>query len=120
MRTSVPRAGLSTFLLTLATVACSTIPAQIVDVASLETALVGCAGVGLDAVLVGNASDPAHAWLQRGAERIDVTWPPGTRARFAPSLEILASDGGVIAREGDHVAGACVLPSGGLYVEPPF
>jgi hypothetical protein len=81
-----------------------------------------CAGIGLDAVLLGSPTDPYVAWLvsqSAGAPRTDVIWPAGYRARFAPDLEVLDEAGNVVLREGDPVGGACVHNSG-WYLQPPF
>src|SRR5450759_854017 len=57
-----------------------------------------CAGVGLDAFLHGDATDPHVAWLVSSsyvlpsadrAIRMEVVWPPGYRAKFVPKLEVL-------------------------------
>lgn len=83
-----------------------------------------CAGVGADAVLHGSATDPRIAWLESSTgsttpQRIDVAWPAGYRARFAPSLEILDENGNVVLTDGAHITGLC---SGGppALMEPPF
>ena len=82
-----------------------------------------CAGVGLAAVLHGDAHDPRIAWLvddTRGT-RLDVTWPPGYRARFAPKLEVVDASGTVVLRDGDPVTGACVTSDPNVHqLEPPF
>jgi hypothetical protein len=53
---------------------------------------------------------------------MDVAWPAGYHARFAPSIEILDQNGSVVLRDGDHVNGACGYnPDTGLtYLQPPF
>jgi hypothetical protein len=84
-----------------------------------------CAGVGLDAVLHGDPRYPDIAWLENrihpGPHRIDVVWPVGYRARFAPKLEVVDATGTVVLREGDVVTGACgVLDDGRPYLAPPF
>ena len=82
-----------------------------------------CAGVGLGAVLHGDASDPRAAWLVDTSHgtRIDVVWPPGYRARFAPNLEVLDASEVVVLRAGDVVTGACGTADPGiLLLEPPF
>jgi hypothetical protein len=72
----------------------------------------GCRGVGLDAVLRGNAADPGVAWVESqlpgAAQRLDVVFPSGFSARFSPSLEILDGDGHVVAVAGDAITGGCV------------
>ena len=82
-----------------------------------------CAGVGLGAVLHGDAADPRVAWLVDTwhGTRIDVVWPPGYRARFAPDLEVLDASGVVVLRAGDAVTGGCgTVDPGILLLEPPF
>jgi hypothetical protein len=73
-----------------------------------------CGGVGLDAILRGNRSDPAVVWLQDRStgRRIDVSWPAGFRAQFAPALVVIDREGQVILREGDVIDGACVERDG--------
>ena len=84
--------------------------------------LEACAGVGLDAVLHGDPYDPRVAWLINNlGTRIDVIWPVGYRARFAPTLEVLDAAGLVVLREGDPVTGGCVTGDPLLLqLEPPF
>ena len=84
-----------------------------------------CAGVGLNAVLRGSPTDARVAWLENPTAnpvRMDVAWPAGYHARFAPSIEILDQNGSVVLRDGDHVNGACGYnPDTGLtYLQPPF
>jgi hypothetical protein len=92
-----------------------------------------CAGVGLEATLHGDPSDPRIAWLENRigvpdgttGRRMDVVWPAGFRARFTPKLEVLNGLGQVVLREGDMVGGACSAPvdgygSGFYYLTPPF
>jgi hypothetical protein len=78
-----------------------------------------CAGVGLDAILHGSASDARVAWAidQTSGGRIDIIWPLGYSARFVPNLEVLDSHGAVVAHEGDLVTGTCsnTLP-GPVYI----
>jgi len=59
-----------------------------------------CLWVGLDATLRGDPDDPDVAWLAYPGGRVEVVWPPGYRARFAPRLEILDPRGRVVLREG--------------------
>ena len=70
-----------------------------------------CAGVRLDAIVNGDRADPKVAWLidRNGelGERLEVAWPPGYRARFAPELEVLDGTGRVRLREGDQINGTC-------------
>ncbi len=89
-----------------------------------------CGGVGLDAILEGDANDPRVAWLVSSlngpalggpAVRIDVVWPAGYRARFGPGLVVLDASDTIRLRAGDRVGGACrVLPDGRMYLQPPF
>lgn len=82
-----------------------------------------CAGVGLEAVLRGDSHDPRIAWLMdtTSGTRLDVTWPPGYRARFAPKLEVLDESGTVVLRDGDPITGACVTSDPNIHqLEPPF
>lgn len=75
----------------------------------------------MDATLHGAAADPRVAWLMNrlpggGEKRVEVAWPPGYRARFAPELEILDSNGRVKLREGDHVDGNCGTTDDGAVI----
>ncbi len=81
----------------------------------------GCPGVGLIAVVRGDPTDPRIAWLvdrSTGADggRMDVAWPPGYRARFAPALEILDGTGNVRLRADDPVDGYCGTDDNGGYI----
>jgi hypothetical protein len=75
----------------------------------------GCPGIGILATLHGDASDPDLVWLTPdtrggGPKRYELRWyPRGYTARFNPELEVLDPDGNLIAREGDHVGGGCVV-----------
>ncbi len=79
-----------------------------------------CAGVGLDAVLHGDAGDPAVAWItdRAGAGRIEVIWPPGYLARFSPRLVVVDPTGAIVHREGDAITGGCV-EDGGILLDYP-
>jgi hypothetical protein len=87
---------------------------------------IGCAGIGLDAVVRGDPSDPRVAWLEDHLvapgtttfRQIDVRWPIGYRARFMPKIEILDAWGNVVLRDGDRVTGACSGTE--PYLSPPF
>jgi hypothetical protein len=69
----------------------------------------GCRDVGLDATLTGDPSDPRLAWLvAEQGQRIEIVWPPGYTARFAPRVEVLDAKGLVVFRDGDSVRGGCV------------
>lgn len=83
---------------------------------------VACGGIGIDATLHGSASDPHLAWLVNDlGTRIEVVWPPGYRARFAPTLEVLDESDEVVLREGDHITGGCVTEDPKtLLLEWPF
>lgn len=78
----------------------------------------GCIGIGFEATLVGSSSDPRLAWAVQGnrATRIDLAWPSGFEARFAPGLEILDPEGRVIARAGDSLTGGCPAEVDGIEV----
>jgi hypothetical protein len=81
----------------------------------------GCRGVGVDAVLQGDATDPRVAWLiTSSGARLDVYWPAGYRARFTPNLEILDANGTVALRGGAHLSDMCVNADRLLFLEPPF
>jgi hypothetical protein len=47
-----------------------------------------------------------------------LSWPPGTSARFAPDLEVIGPDGSVLAREGAVVTGSCTITPD--FVVPEF
>ena len=85
-------------------------------------AVAACGGIALSAVLDGDVADPRLAWLVADpGRRVDLTWPPGYRARFTPHLEVLDARGVVVLKEGDPVSGACVTPDPRvLHLEPPF
>jgi hypothetical protein len=93
-----------------------TVPGQ----PAVAGAPLACAGVGLSTVLRGDPADPRVAWLERLADRtrMDVVWPAGYRARFAPRLEVLDASGAVVARDGDAVEGACAIGNDRLEVVP--
>ncbi len=71
-----------------------------------------CAGVGLDAVLAGSASDPRKVWLSDAltGRRIELVWPSGFTARFDQGsvFDVLNASGRVAIVGGSHVNGACV------------
>ena len=84
-----------------------------------------CAGVGLSTVLAGDPEDPRTAWLEPfngdAAPTIEVLWPPGYAARFAPGLEVLDERGRVVIRGGDFVDSGCVVRQDRvLALVPPF
>lgn len=70
-----------------------------------------CAGVGFaDRVeLRGSPNDPRTAWAMSRGRRLDLVWPEGYSARFAPLLEVLDETGTVVARDGDVIEGGCRL-----------
>lgn len=71
-----------------------------------------CAGVGLDAVLVGSASDRRKVWLEdaQTAGRIELVWPMGFTVRFGQgaAFDVLNASGKIVIVGGSHVSGACV------------
>lgn len=82
-----------------------------------------CFGIGLDAILHGDPSDPRVAWIadRLSGQRKDVTWPAGYRARFAPDLQVFDPGGQVVLRENSPISGACVTAHPGvLHLAPPF
>ena len=81
-----------------------------------------CAGVGVRAVLHGSAADPRVAWLVNDlGTRMDVVWPPGYRARFTPTLEVLDANEVVVLRAGDPITGVCGTVDPHIWLlEPPF
>lgn len=85
-------------------------------------AVEACGGVGISAVLRGDPHDPHIAWLVNNlGTRVNITWPPGYRARFDPGLVVLDAAGIVVLKDGDSVTGACVTGSPDLlHLEPPF
>jgi hypothetical protein len=70
-----------------------------------------CLGVGGGggATLVGDPNDSQVAWLEGFGNRVEVVWPPGYFARFAPDLEVLDPSGKVMYREGDLIPGGCAV-----------
>lgn len=85
-------------------------------------AVEACGGIAIEARLHGDPADPHLAWLvDNSGLRREVVWPPGYRARFSPSLEVLAPTGVAVLREDDPVSAACVTGDPGiLLLEPPF
>ena len=75
-----------------------------------------CAGVGLDAVLVGTNDDPRKVWLAdaRTGDRIELVWPSGFTVRFGEgtAFDVLNAAGRVAIVGGSHVDGACVAADG--------
>lgn len=98
------------FLLLLAALVaasgCGALPRPLPAVESWTGA---CRGVGLEATLTGDASDPRVAWLiGSDGRRRDIIWPPGYAARFTPRLEVLDEKGIVVFQDGSPVSGGCV------------
>jgi hypothetical protein len=78
-----------------------------------------CAGVGLDAFLHGDPTDPRSAWVVRpDGTRQDILFPAGYKAVFTPALQVLDPTGRVAMDEGDYVYGACVGPGDELTIDP--
>jgi hypothetical protein len=69
-----------------------------------------CRGVGIEATLAGSPTDNRVTWLVRAenGNETPLVWPPGWKARFTPSLEVMDPSGIVRFRQGDLVSGACV------------
>lgn len=69
-----------------------------------------CRGVGIEATLTGSPMDTRITWLVRAesGNEAPLVWPPGWKARFTPSLEVMDPAGIVRFRQGDRVTGACV------------
>jgi len=71
-----------------------------------------CAGVGLDAVLVGSGNDPRKVWLEAGQPRgrIELVWPVGFTVRFGQgaAFDVLNAAGKIAIAGGSHITGACV------------
>ncbi len=76
-----------------------------------------CAGVGLDAVLVGSADDRRKVWLEdaQTSGRIELVWPVGFTVQFGQgaAFDVLNPAGKSVIVGGSHVSGACV--GGGAY-----
>jgi hypothetical protein len=66
------------------------------------------------AFLAGDPTDPAVAWVVSATgQRVEVLWPVGYSARFAPELELIGPINQVIARAGDELTlGGGFVPSG--------
>ncbi len=74
----------------------------------------GCGiGVGVDAVLRGSVADPRVTWAtdRQSNHRLELLWPVGYEAWFAPRLVLLDEHGIVVGREGDLIIGICSLPT---------
>ena len=81
-----------------------------------------CAGIGIEAVLRGEESDPRFVWLvTRQGSRFDVVWPANYHARFASTVEVTDEHENVVLRDGSPVDGGCLTrDSRILYLAPPF
>jgi hypothetical protein len=63
-----------------------------------------CQAALAQGVLHGDPNDPRLAWLiNPDGLRTELQWPRGFTARFNPQLELVASNGEVVAREGDDL-----------------
>ena len=95
------------------------LPSDLNLVLGPEATPLACAGVGLDAVLVGSASDPRYVWLSDAltGRRIELVWPSGFTARFGQgsAFDVLNASGRVAIVGGSHVNGACVGAGDGEY-----
>ena len=123
MRAKRCRSAVATLALVVA--ACNAIPAPAptnsagnIILPTIDTRGFPCAGVGTDAVLAGDAHDPQVAWLIEGTTRVDVVFPYGFSARFAPGLEVIDESGAVVARGGDRIDGACLAGKRNLILYP--
>ena len=78
-----------------------------------------CADVFLRGQLHGDPQQRPPVWLTAEGSTTQswLVWPKGTRVVFQPTLAVIARDGTVVAREGDHVeGGACVIGEGTYHV----
>jgi hypothetical protein len=84
--------------------------------------VLGCSSTLTPSVLRGNAADPRKAWLVGyDGKRIELIWPEGYTARYAPSLEVLDPTGHAVLEAGDFVDGTCGIGDpGGQLMQPPF
>jgi hypothetical protein len=63
-----------------------------------------CNDMALSGTVHGALSDPRLAWVvSASGSRVDISWPTGYSARFAPMLEVLDPSGAVVAREGEGI-----------------
>lgn len=65
--------------------------------------LLVCRTAAVRGALRGDVFDPRYLWVEAAGARIDVDWPAGFVARFGDSIELIAEDGSVVAREGELV-----------------
>jgi hypothetical protein len=74
-----------------------------------------------DVTVHGSPDDPALTWIVFAVDghRENLLWPPGYRARFTPTLEVLDPFGRVYAREGDPAHDHCPMLPGGVYLDVP-
>jgi hypothetical protein len=93
--------------LTSVSVACSSTPRTLpLPVAGFPDR---CRGVGVEATLGGDPSDPRVTWLvSADGSQTPLVWPSGWTGRFTPSLEVLDAKGTVRYRQGDAVSAACL------------
>jgi hypothetical protein len=79
-----------------------------------------CAGGGTvgQVTLHGSPTDQRLPWLTLpdGTER-QLSWSPGTRARFDPDLEVIGPSGKVIAHKGSLITGTCIISPDFLMAE---
>jgi hypothetical protein len=90
-------------------VACGTIlPWPTADLPTMAADTGGCRGVGLEATLAGDPTDPRVAWLiDDQGRRHDLIWPPGYTARFSPELHVIDAAGALAFLGGERIDGAC-------------
>lgn len=78
-----------------------------------------CESALAEGILHGDPGDPRVAWLiNPDGLRYELQWPRGFTARFNPELELVASNGEVVAREGDDLdlGGGFSAPDGAFSV----
>jgi len=99
--------GVPLLVVALLVAGCATLPWS---APSLQTVEPGdaCGDIGLeDATLRGSPTDPHIAWIEQPPGRMEVAFPHGFTARFAPALEVLDASGSVVFRDGDKISGGC-------------
>ena len=69
----------------------------------------------------GSSEDPALTWIVFASDghRENLLWPPGFRARFTPTLEVLDPFAHVYSREGDPAHDHCPMQPDGVYLDIP-